>query len=73
MKISSYLRRTDAGNLSEVRRTLRPDDGRLIFTFHHRQPEAWAALTTALLAAPVPSGQSLCGSCRAPNLGISPI
>ena len=35
----------------ECRRVLRPDGGRLIFTFHHWQPRAWAALTTALRAA----------------------
>lgn len=32
----------------ECRRTLRLDRGRLIFTFHHWQARAWAALTTAL-------------------------
>jgi len=32
----------------ECRRALRPDRGRLIFTFHHWRPRAWAALTTAL-------------------------
>lgn len=32
----------------ECRRALRPEVGRLIFTFHHWQPQAWAALTTAL-------------------------
>lgn len=35
----------------ECRRALRPDGGRLIFTFHHWQPRAWAALTTALYEA----------------------
>ncbi len=35
----------------ECRRALRPERGRLIFTFHHRQPQAWAALTTALYEA----------------------
>lgn len=33
---------------SECRRVLRPESGRLIFTFHHWRPRAWAALTTAL-------------------------
>lgn len=35
----------------ECRRVLRPDCGRLIFTFHHWRPRAWAALTTALYEA----------------------
>ncbi len=35
----------------ECRRVLRPDGGRLIFTFHHWQPRAWAALTIALYEA----------------------
>ncbi len=36
---------------SECRRVLRKDNGRFIFTFHHWNPKAWAALTTALKAA----------------------
>lgn len=32
----------------ECRRVLRPGTGRLIFTFHHWKPRAWAALTVAL-------------------------
>lgn len=32
----------------ESRRVLVPGRGRLIFTFHHWQPRAWAALSTAL-------------------------
>ena len=32
----------------EANRVLRPDDGRLVFTFHHWRAEAWAALTRAL-------------------------
>ena len=32
----------------ECRRVLMPERGRLIFTFHHWQPRAWAALTAAL-------------------------
>lgn len=35
----------------ECRRVLRPESGRLVFTFHHRQPRAWAALTIALYEA----------------------
>lgn len=35
----------------ECCRVLRPDGGRLIFTFHHWQPRAWAALTIALYQA----------------------
>lgn len=35
----------------ECRRVLRPDSGRLIFTFHHWQPRAWAALNSALYRA----------------------
>jgi len=37
-----------AGIFRESRRALRPGSGRLIFTFHHWQPRAWAALTIAL-------------------------
>jgi putative DNA methylase len=36
------------GIFRECRRVLRPDCGRLIFTFHHWRPRAWAALTAAL-------------------------
>lgn len=36
------------GIFRECRRVLRPEVGRLIFTFHHWQPRAWAALTTTL-------------------------
>lgn len=36
------------GIFQECRRVLRPDSGRLIFTFHHWQPRAWAALNIAL-------------------------
>lgn len=36
------------GIFRECRRVLRPDVGRLIFTFHHWHARAWAALTTAL-------------------------
>jgi putative DNA methylase len=39
------------GVFRECRRTLRPGSGRLIFTFHHWQPRAWAALTLALYGA----------------------
>ncbi len=35
----------------ECRRVLKPDVGRLIFTFHHWQPRAWAALSAALSSA----------------------
>lgn len=35
----------------EVQRVLKPDDGRLVFTFHHWRAEAWASLTYALHAA----------------------
>lgn len=35
----------------ECRRVLVPGRGRLIFTFHHWQPRAWAALSTALFDA----------------------
>lgn len=37
--------------LRECRRVLRSAGGRLIFTYHHWSPKAWAALTTALIAA----------------------
>ena len=33
---------------AECYRVLRKPDGRLIFTFHHWNPKAWAALTTSL-------------------------
>lgn len=36
---------------SECRRVLRPENGRLVFTFHHWRPAAWAALTEALYKA----------------------
>lgn len=39
-----------SGIFRECRRVLRPDAGRLIFTFHHWQARAWAALTMALRA-----------------------
>ena len=39
------------GIFRECRRVLRPDCGRLIFTFHHWRPRAWAALTAALYEA----------------------
>lgn len=35
----------------ECRRVLRPGSGRLIFTFHHWQPRAWAALSIPLYKA----------------------
>ena len=38
------------GIFRECRRVLRPESGRLIFTFHHWQPDAWAALALALRA-----------------------
>lgn len=37
-----------SGIFSECYRVLRKDRGRLIFTFHHWNPKAWAALTIAL-------------------------
>lgn len=36
------------GIFKECRRVLLPENGRLIFTFHHWQPRAWAALSIAL-------------------------
>jgi SAM-dependent methyltransferase len=36
-----------SGIFQECKRVLRPD-GRFIFTFHHRNPKGWAALTRAL-------------------------
>src|SRR5690606_20824533 len=36
---------------NECRRVLKPETGRLIFTFHHWQPRAWAALSAALNSA----------------------
>lgn len=39
------------GIFSECRRVLKPETGRLIFTFHHWQPRAWAALSAALNSA----------------------
>jgi len=40
-----------AGIFAECHRVLKKDHGRLIFTFHHWNPQGWAALTTALQAA----------------------
>lgn len=37
-----------SGIFQECRRVLRPHTGRLVFTFHHWRPQAWAALTLAL-------------------------
>ncbi len=37
-----------AAIFSECRRVLKAETGRLIFTFHHWRPAAWAALTEAL-------------------------
>lgn len=36
------------GIFRECRRVLKPDSGRLAFTFHHWRPRAWAALSIAL-------------------------
>lgn len=36
------------GILRECARALKPDTGRLVFTFHHWDPNAWAELTLAL-------------------------
>ncbi len=40
-----------SGILAECRRVLVPESGRLIFTFHHWQPRAWAALCIPLYRA----------------------
>jgi putative DNA methylase len=40
-----------AAIFGECRRVLKPERGRLIFTFHHWRPVAWAALTEALYRA----------------------
>ncbi len=40
-----------AGIFAECRRVLKPDTGRMVFTFHHWDPGAWAELTIALKAA----------------------
>lgn len=37
-----------AGIFSECRRVLKPLNGRMVFTFHHWDPDAWAELTIAL-------------------------
>ena len=39
------------GIFTECRRVLKPDTGRLVFTFHHWDPNAWAELTLSLKAA----------------------
>jgi len=36
------------GIFKECRRVLKPEHGRLVFTFHHWKPQAWAELTLAL-------------------------
>lgn len=40
-----------AGIFAECRRVLKPDTGRMVFTFHHWDPGAWAELTIALKGA----------------------
>lgn len=40
---------TLAGIWATCRRALKPGDGRLIFTFHHWAPEAWAELAISLM------------------------
>lgn len=40
-----------AGIFQECARVLKPETGRLVFTFHHWDPNAWAELTLALRAA----------------------
>ena len=37
-----------AGIFAECRRVLKPTHGRMVFTFHHWDPDAWAELTIAL-------------------------
>jgi hypothetical protein len=37
-----------SGIFAECTRVLRKDHGRLVFTFHHWQPDAWAALSAGL-------------------------
>ena len=37
-----------AGIFAECRRVLKPDAGRMVFTFHHWDASAWAELTIAL-------------------------
>ncbi len=44
-------RRLLTGIFSECNRVLKPDGGRLIFTFHHWNPKGWSALTRALASA----------------------
>ncbi len=39
------------GIFSECRRVLKPEHGRLTFTFHHWKPRSWAELTVALRTA----------------------
>ena len=40
-----------AGIFAECRRVLKPTHGRMVFTFHHWDPDAWAELTIALKSA----------------------
>lgn len=40
-----------SGIFRECARVLRPNSGRLVFTFHHWDPKAWAELTIALQSA----------------------
>ena len=37
-----------AGIFAECKRVLKPRNGRMVFTFHHWDPDAWAELTIAL-------------------------
>lgn len=39
-----------SGIFAECNRVLKPDTGRMIFTYHHWNPKGWAALTRALKA-----------------------
>ena len=45
---SNRFMRGLAGIFAECRRVLKPQHGRMVFTFHHWDPVAWAELTVAL-------------------------
>ncbi|MEA3339183.1 MAG: hypothetical protein U9R15_04375, partial [Chloroflexota bacterium] len=47
-KTPDRYRRILGGIFSDCRRVLKPESGRLAFTFHHWKPRAWADLTLAL-------------------------
>jgi len=48
---NGHYAKTLAGIFGECHRVLKKDTGRLVFTYHHWNPKAWASLTLALMRA----------------------